>query len=271
MNESSIKQAYYTIHSNGAVQGCIGIVVAIALTIMIFRLVKIYDISKVDNKQGNRKIMFDLLIQYGKYMVFICAFPFLLGGIESVLADVQQGVSSKFNASVNVAGTTYAAQMIDKYVNDKQAKKLKQYEDKSIIGKAVEAVTPDLDILEKIDMMIATSISLAGIYILKYIYFFFCAGRYLWLLMLEIVAPIAVICAMSEKTFDVFKTWLKNMAVCYLLIPFYLMADVFAESIIKVMFEGADMSAYGILGICGMITIKIALFGVVTKRTLQLL
>ncbi|MFV0331951.1 MAG: hypothetical protein ACK5KL_19340 [Dysgonomonas sp.] len=271
MNEGTIQAAYYKIHGNGAVQGCIGLVVAIALAIMIWKIVKMYDTAKTENKDGNRKLIFDLIKQYGKYMAFICAFPFLLGGIESVLANVQQSVSSKFNASVNVAGTTYAVQIIDKYTKDKQAKKLKEYEDKSAIGKALDKVTPDLDILEKLDMAIATSISLAGIYILKYIYFFFCSGRYLWLLMLEIVAPIAIICAMSQSTFDVFKTWMKNMVVCYLLIPFYLMADVFAESIIQVMFQGADMSAYGILGICGMITIKIAFFGVVTKRTLQLL
>ena len=49
------------------------------------------------------------------------------------------------------------------------------------------------------------------------------------------------------------------------------MADVFSEEIIKVMFSAENMSVYGIWATLGMITIKICLFGLVSKRCMNLL
>ena len=95
MNEQTIKTAYQAIHSNGAAQATIGLVTIIALAIMVIKIIKLYEEQKQE-KEFNVKLLFDLIKQYGKYLAFICAFPFVLGVVETVLADVQQGISSKF-------------------------------------------------------------------------------------------------------------------------------------------------------------------------------
>ena len=113
MNEQTIKTAYQAIHSNGAAQATIGLVTIIALAIMVIKIIKLYEEQKQE-KEFNVKLLFDLIKQYGKYLAFICAFPFVLGVVETVLADVQQGISSKFNASVNMVGTEYIKQNLEK-------------------------------------------------------------------------------------------------------------------------------------------------------------
>lgn len=263
MNEQTIKTAYLAIHSNGAAQATIGLVTIIALAIMIIKIIRLYEEQKQE-KEFNIKLLFDLIKQYGKYLAFICAFPFVLGAVETVLADVQQGVSSKFNASVNMVGTEYIQKSIEEFASH-EAKEMEKQE--GVADKVFQVINPFDGWVAKI----YGQISQVSIYLLKYIYFFFCCGRYLWLLMLEIVAPIAIVLSLNEKTFGIFMTWLKNMLVCYLLIPFFLMADVFSEEIIKVMFNSENMSVYGIWATLGMITVKICLFGVVTKRCLNLL
>jgi hypothetical protein len=267
MNEQTIKTAYQAIHSNGAAQATIGLVTIIALAIMIIKIIKLYEEQKQE-KEFNVKLLFDLIKQYGKYLAFICAFPFILGAVETVLADVQQGVSSKFNASVNMVGTEYIKQNLEDFI-EHEAKEIEAQESTwdKIKGSVVQVINP----FDGWGAKIYGQISLVSIYLLKYIFFFFCCGRYLWLLMLEIVAPIAIVLSLNEKTFGIFMTWVKNMLVCYLLIPFFLMADVFSEEIIKVMFSAENMSVYGIWATLGMITIKISLFGVVSKRCLNLL
>lgn len=267
MNEQTIKTAYLSIHSNGAAQATIGLVTVIALAIMIIKIIKLYEEQKAE-KEFNVKLLFDLIKQYGKYLAFICAFPFVLGAVETVLADVQQGVSSKFNASVNMVGTTYIEKNIQNFIAS-EAKEMEQNE--STLDKIKAGFFQVINPFDGWGAKIYGQISLVSIYLLKYIFFFFCCGRYLWLLMLEIVAPIAIVLSLNEKTFGIFMTWMKNMLVCYLLIPFFLMADVFSEEIIKVMFSTENMSIYGIWATLGMITIKISLFGVVTKRCLNLL
>ena len=93
----------------------------------------------------------------------------------------------------------------------------------------------------------------------------------MWLMMLQLLAPLALILAMSEKTISYFYTWLKNMLLCYLLIPFFIIADAFSESISVVIGQSYDYSKNSLLVILLMVVIKINLFGVVTKKTYNLL
>ena len=63
------------------------------------------------------------------------------------------------------------------------------------------------------------------LYATKYIFFFFASARYLYLILLEIVTPIAVILYMDEKTRHYTHAYLKNLFVCYMTIPAFLIAN----------------------------------------------
>jgi hypothetical protein len=111
-----------------------------------------------------------------------------------------------------------------------------------------------------------------GIFIFKYTYTFFIIARYMWLLLLELVAPIAIVMSIHESTRSYFFTWVKNMLVCYLLIPMFLLADRFANEIAYFFME--DKAWLGetsiIVVICVGIWVKIKMFSVVKSKCSQL-
>ena len=63
------------------------------------------------------------------------------------------------------------------------------------------------------------------LYATKYIFFFFASARYLYLILLEIVTPIAVILTWTRKTRHYTHAYLKNLFVCYMTIPAFLIAN----------------------------------------------
>lgn len=110
-----------------------------------------------------------------------------------------------------------------------------------------------------------------GIFIYKHIYTFFIASRYMWLLMLELVAPIAISLCIHEATRSYFYTWLKNMMVCYLLIPMFLLADKFSNSVTLAMMGTPEWEYFSVfLCVCCAIFIKIKMFSVVKAKASQL-
>ena len=63
----------------------------------------------------------------------------------------------------------------------------------------------------------------------KYIMYIFVAGRYMSLLMLELMGPVALACLLNNDTRNSFYTWLKAMLGNYMLYPGFIMASVFAD------------------------------------------
>ena len=111
-----------------------------------------------------------------------------------------------------------------------------------------------------------------GLFIFKYIYTFFILGRYMWLLMLELVAPIAISLCIHEGTRSYFYTWVKNMIVCYLLIPMFLLADKFSNEIANFATEGS--AVYGESSVLSVvligIVVKVKMFSTVRAKAAQL-
>lgn len=274
-SEATVRAAYEACHKNGVAQGTVGIVSTLAIFFMVYKMV---DIWTKNSKQDNfdRKMYFDLIKQYVLYMAFIISFPFILGAIETSLANMQDSISSKYSSSLNSSTEQAISDFIQKY-QEEMAASDPSYQDSSTLDKMVEAIkevnpiTAFIEYVKSAWMGMTMELYLACLWVLKYVYFFFCAGRYLWLLMLEVLAPIALICTLNPKTFTFFTSWLRNMVVCYLLIPFFLIADAFSETLSSQLVASFDLSSYGMFWVIGIIIIKISMFGVVTKRAHSLI
>lgn len=136
-------------------------------------------------------------------------------------------------------------------------------------GLTFDSFNPLYMMLCKLGSTVAMGI---GIFIYKYTYTFFIVGRYMWLLMLELIAPIAIVLVIHDSTRSYFYTWVKNMIICYLLIPMFLLADKFSNEVALGFLKGAEFagSITTILVIGTAVWIKIKLFSVVKQRSGQL-
>lgn len=55
------------------------------------------------------------------------------------------------------------------------------------------------------------------------------ATRYLMLLLMELVGPIAIVCLLNNDTRSSFFTWMKGMFGIFMLYPGFIIASVFAD------------------------------------------
>ena len=60
----------------------------------------------------------------------------------------------------------------------------------------------------------------------------FIVGRYMLLLLLELISPVAIACFYNESTRTYFHTWCKNLLVCYLMVPAFILASKFSDAIV---------------------------------------
>lgn len=257
--QSELKRMYEMLGSNALVNSLTGIAIFLAL---IFISKRIYRAYKGQEEKG-WKVFFDVAKEYLLITLFIAIFPFFLHYLELVLGGVQEYVSSNFNASVEMSADAYIAKSIGEYIDESAN------EDKG----ALDSIFA-FSILDIADTLLGITLSTFLLQINKYLYFFFCAGRYLWLLMLEIVSPVAIVCVLDDKTSDIFKAWLKNMFLCYMLIPFFLLADLAGELAIKILASTSLLFAYntyGLLAILGTLILKISLYKLAANRTFKLL
>lgn len=111
-----------------------------------------------------------------------------------------------------------------------------------------------------------------GVFIFKYTYTFFILGRYMWLLLLDLAAPIAIVLIIHEGTRSYFYSWLRNMILCYLLIPMFLLADKFGNEMALSILSGMENagSITTLLVVFTAVWVKIKMFSVVRSRSNQL-
>ena len=66
-----------------------------------------------------------------------------------------------------------------------------------------------------------------------YITTLFLATRYVILLLLEIVSPVAIACLYNKDLKNSFFVWAKNLFGCYMLYPAFVIVSVFSDLIVK--------------------------------------
>lgn len=212
------------------------------------------------------EFLFAYLVLNGCYfvvLIVIVCVPVAINGIESVLAKFQVNVieanSSSLDMSIDEALEYYA----DEYVKNEGGK---TKFDIPFLGETIWNVYTAF----------TQTIWLFFLYLSKYLFYLFSAGRYIYLMLLQIVSPIAIVLLLSEKTSMFFFQWLKHFIICYMMIPAFILSNTFAEEFVQLMFPGGDamvmnINAFGPVGIMLVAGLKFYLFSFSQRQLFNLL
>ena len=132
----------------------------------------------------------------------------------------------------------------------------------------LSSISGILNLLIGLDFISTGIVKPALCFCIKHLYILTAFGRYAYLLMLEIVAPIAIVCLLSEKTQQYFSNWVKNMKVCHLLVPGFMLADSFGNLVWKVLLETYQ---YTFIAMIMVFIIKLYLMNFIGRRIINLI
>lgn len=237
------------------------IMVAIVLFLIFHKLYDEY--QKLMSKNNGRFSIADYWINIRIYLLVLfisTSAGQVLSLTESICTDMQ---------TVLIAGTGYGSH------NDasrSMANLIKRQRDKTQSGFLDVLMAGVLPMFYVATHAVSATLMAIGVFIFKHAYTFFILSRYMWLLMLELVAPIAICLSIHSATRSHFYAWLKNMIICYLLIPMFLLADHFSNEAANFYMEGTE--AFGEISVILIVAVgvwtKIKMFTVVRSKSSQL-
>ncbi|RAI97020.1 hypothetical protein LX64_05165 [Chitinophaga skermanii] len=102
--------------------------------------------------------------------------------------------------------------------------------------------------------------------LIRWEYGLFLAGRFYWLILLEIVFPFAWLSLASEDSSQYFYTWLLNLFKCYLLMPAFVIAIGFADVLMITVFG----DPYSLLALILQLIVKFYLLKRATEYVFKL-
>lgn len=248
-----LETVYTQIHTSAFINSLLGIAVFIGLILVIKKIYSTYDNYQ---DQKDYKLFFKLSKDYILIILFISIFPMSVYYIERVLAIIQDNIRELIDPSVEQTATQMLAEEVQKYVDDNSDFSSAETTVSSI-GNALNPLGPVIE---------AANLGLNTLFlgITKYLYFIFSLGRYLYLLLLELFAPVAMVCVLDKETRPTFHTWLKNMLFCYMLIPAFLIADLMAELSIKALCAAGhplfNYSESGMIAVIATFILKLSLY-----------
>lgn len=240
------------------------VMVAIVLFISISKLWEQWQSNLKDN---NNKL--DISSYWGQVQVYIliCLLAsnagIIFNMVESLLVELHDLLIESMGGDSSSAAWDSIASVWKK-------------QDDLVTEKELEGMTIGIDdvfILRWLINGLAVVIGGIGIFIFKYMYEFFLMGRYMWLLLLEMVAPVAIILMLSKDTQSYFFTWLKNMFLCYLLVPAFLLADKFSNELGLAFVKGCESAGEItiLLSVCAAVIVKFKMFAIVKNKINQLI
>lgn len=254
----NIKKAYSAIIEKNVVgDGMYAIAALVCGIILVNKFITAYKEAYSGDAQRpiNMKSFFTLFYTYFICVGLLLAASPVLNMIEELLADVQNYLMSQFQPPKDIDLDALWTKLWDEYMD-------KATGESNMFASALEVLLCPVYVFVEVLLY----------YLTEYLYFIFAAGRYLYLALLKIVAPIAVVCSLSEQTRSITITYLKNLAVCYMLIPAYLIANFFAETLSQAV-TGADGNSLNIdfFAVCIAFIFKLSLFSAASKYTWKLL
>lgn len=208
----SVEKVYQSVKDTMELKAVYGVVAAIAILLMLQKVIAIYK-EAYKSSQGRPDMyhFFELIWQYAFFTCIIVALPTIISVVEGLLSQMETGL-------LKITGNDIT--MVDKLAELIAEKNSKYPEGPSIMD----------GIMGVFDFFMCVIVSPLIYSLTSYTYALFLWGRYMYLLMLEIVAPIAVILFLNEKTQQYFYNWCKHMLVCYLMLPCFMLANLFADT-----------------------------------------
>lgn len=215
----SIISAYNAINNLPITEGMITISSLICALIIISKIISALQEAMQDG-QIEIKSFFKLISSYVYLLLAIAIAPPAISLFEKALAEMSDELTEQHQSGL----TESADSVIQRFVETKNKE----------ISEANTLSAVLLSIKLPAEVLFYTII----VFISKFLLYIFASARYLYLAILRIGMPIAIVCSISEKTRHITEAYLKNLFYCYIMLPCFLLANNFGEQIVSNLHQG---------------------------------
>ena len=215
---SNLNNAYLQIKGMIVVEGFYALVAGFVITTFVFKLAGIIKEMVHEGKGFNAKQFYELGREYILCIALICIMPVLLDTLETVLAYAADRLMESL-----AAGGVYNPDNIWK-------KPIEQAFDDLMNSDIIDIAVNGLD--TTFNSLLAGAVGSFGGVAYDYLMLVFLCTRYLILILLEVIAPLAIACLYNSDTRSSFYTWARQMVGCYMLYPGFVIASVFSDLIV---------------------------------------
>ena len=215
---SNLNNAYLQIKGMIVVDGFYALVAGFVITTFVFKLAGIIKEMVHEGKGFNAKQFYELGREYILCIALICIMPVLLDTLETVLAYAADRLMESL-----AAGGVYNPDNIWK-------KPIEQAFDDLMNSDIIDIAVNGLD--TTFNSLLAGAVGSFGGVAYDYLMLVFLCTRYLILILLEVISPLAIACLYNSDTRSSFYTWARQMVGCYMLYPGFIIASVFSDLIV---------------------------------------
>ena len=215
---SNLNNAYLQIKGMIVVEGFDALVAGFVITTFVFKLAGIIKEMVHEGKGFNAKQFYELGREYILCIALICIMPVLLDTLETVLAYAADRLMESL-----AAGGVYNPDNIWK-------KPIEQLFDDLMNSDIIDIAVNGLD--TTFNSLLAGAVGSFGGVAYDYLMLVFLCTRYLILILLEVISPLAIACLYNSDTRSSFYTWARQMVGCYMLYPGFVIASVFSDLIV---------------------------------------
>ncbi len=215
---SNLNNAYLQIKGMIVVEGFYALVAGFVITTFVFKLAGIIKEMVHEGKGFNAKQFYELGREYILCIALICIMPVLLDTLETVLAYAADRLMESL-----AAGGVYNPDNIWK-------KPIEQAFDDLMNSDIIDIAVNGLD--TTFNSLLAGAVVSFGGVAYDYLMLVFLCTRYLILILLEVISPLAIACLYNSDTRSSFYTWARQMVGCYMLYPGFVIASVFSDLIV---------------------------------------
>lgn len=215
---SNLNNAYLQIKGMIVVEGFYALVAGFVITTFVFKLAGIIKEMVHEGKGFNAKQFYELGREYILCIALICIMPVLLDTLETVLAYAADRLMESL-----AAGGVYNPDNIWK-------KPIEQAFDDLMNSDIIDIAVNGQD--TTFNSLLAGAVGSFGGVAYDYLMLVFLCTRYLILILLEVISPLAIACLYNSDTRSSFYTWARQMVGCYMLYPGFVIASVFSDLIV---------------------------------------
>lgn len=215
---SNLNNAYLQIKGMIVVEGFYALVAGFVITTFVFKLAGIIKEMVHEGKGFNAKQFYELGREYILCIALICIMPVLQDTLETVLAYAADRLMESL-----AAGGVYNPDNIWK-------KPIEQAFDDLMNSDIIDIAVNGLD--TTFNSLLAGAVGSFGGVAYDYLMLVFLCTRYLILILLEVISPLAIACLYNSDTRSSFYTWARQMVGCYMLYPGFVIASVFSDLIV---------------------------------------
>ena len=215
---SNLNNAYMQIKGMIVEERLYALVAGFVITTFVFKLAGIIKEMVHEGKGFNAKQFYELGREYILCIALICIMPVLLDTLETVLAYAADRLMESL-----AAGGVYNPDNIWK-------KPIEQAFDDLMNSDIIDIAVNGLD--TTFNSLLAGAVGSFGGVAYDYLMLVFLCTRYLILILLEVISPLAIACLYNSDTRSSFYTWARQMVGCYMLYPGFVIASVFSDLIV---------------------------------------